>query len=260
MITRVSTAPPVLCTTLRAAFSDVASDEDITSTTAIDAMPESRPTTAATIQSAFSHSGLTTRIPNPVIAKTVGYQRQDQCQRPRNRTQPQHTRRHDRPEQGRRGEDREDQRGGEGTSAECDTDERKDHGRGGQVIRDPEAHALGGRGDEIPSASRCARHSTKLQATETCPGRRRPHEAISAKPCRARARHRPDRVDGMGWGFLAATSGVTSGISRLMLAIAQIAAASVDSAGRDRRELVRESSRWRFRCRCSSAVSCWCRA
>ena len=71
VITRVRTAPPVLCTTPSADFSDDASEEDITSTTAIDATPENRPTTAATTQSAFSHSGLTTRIPIPVIANTV---------------------------------------------------------------------------------------------------------------------------------------------------------------------------------------------
>ena len=71
VIARVSTAPPVLCTTPSAVFSDDASEEDITSTTAIDAMPDNRPTTAATTQSAFSHSGLTSRIPTPVIANTV---------------------------------------------------------------------------------------------------------------------------------------------------------------------------------------------
>ncbi len=71
VITRVNTAPPVLCTTLSVAFSDDASEEDITSTTAIEAIPESRPTTAATTTSAFSHTGLTNRIPTPVIANTV---------------------------------------------------------------------------------------------------------------------------------------------------------------------------------------------
>ena len=71
MITRVSTAPPVLCTTLSVDFSDDASEDDITSTTAIDAMPVNRPRTAATTQSAFSHTGLTNRIPTAVIANTV---------------------------------------------------------------------------------------------------------------------------------------------------------------------------------------------